>query len=84
MTTKLTLTIEAEVIDVAKKYAADNGRSLSDIVENYLKSLPVNADAKHKNFSSKVKKLKGIISLPQDFEYKNLIATELHKKYTAK
>ena len=45
MTTKLTLTIDDSVISVAKKYAKKSGKSLSVIVENYLKTLtysPVN------------------------------------------
>ena len=37
MTTKLTLTIDESIIDSAKAYARDQGRSLSDVVENYLK-----------------------------------------------
>jgi hypothetical protein len=84
MTTKLTLTIEAEIIEVAKKYASMNGRSLSDIVENYLKGLPVKKDVKQVNYSPKVKKLKGIIPLPEDFDYKTLIGNEITKKYTGK
>jgi hypothetical protein len=39
MPTKLTLTIDDAVILVAKKYAKNTGKSLSDIVENYLKTL---------------------------------------------
>ena len=39
MTTKLTLTMEDEVISSTKKYARQKGKSLSDIVENYLKSI---------------------------------------------
>ena len=39
MTTKLTLTIDESIIDSAKAYARDQGRSLSDVVENYLKVL---------------------------------------------
>ena len=39
MTTKLTLTMEDKVIDSAKKYAQKNGKSLSNLVENYLKSI---------------------------------------------
>jgi hypothetical protein len=39
MTTKLTLTMEDKVISSAKKYARQKGKSLSDIVENYLKSI---------------------------------------------
>ncbi len=37
MNTKLTLTIEKEVIQIAKEYAKEKGQSLSDLVENYFK-----------------------------------------------
>lgn len=37
MNTKLTLTLEEDVIQRAKKYAKKKGRSLSDIIETYLK-----------------------------------------------
>ena len=39
MTTKLTLSIESSVIDQAKNYARSHNKSLSRLVENYLKSL---------------------------------------------
>ena len=39
MNTKLTLSIQEEVIKKAKDYARHNERSLSDLVENYLKAL---------------------------------------------
>lgn len=39
MNTKLTLTIEREIIERAKNYAKEKNRSLSDIIENYLKIL---------------------------------------------
>jgi len=38
MQAKLTLTVDREVIESAKSYAKDNAKSLSDIVEEYLKS----------------------------------------------
>ncbi len=41
MNTKLTLSIQEEVIKKAKDYARHNERSLSDLVENYLKALVV-------------------------------------------
>ena len=44
MNTKLTLTIEQTVIEKAKKYAKDNERSLSDLIENYLKALTKESD----------------------------------------
>lgn len=39
MDTKLTLTLNKEIIEYAKKYAASNQTSLSDLVENYFKAL---------------------------------------------
>ena len=39
MNTKLTLTIEQDIIKKAKEYAKNNNRSLSIIIENYLKVL---------------------------------------------
>ena len=80
MTTKLTLTMEDSVIDSAKKYARQKGKSLSDIVENYLKSIssPVNTEPK---LSPKVMKMMGVIKLPQDYDYKKELGNALAKKY---
>lgn len=39
MNTKLTLSIEEQVIKSAKEYAKAQGRSLSNIVEEYIKSV---------------------------------------------
>jgi hypothetical protein len=80
MTTKLTLTMEDEVIDSAKKYARKKGKSLSDIVENYLKSITANEE-KTKALSPKVTSLMGVIKLPEDFDYKKELGNALVKKY---
>lgn len=37
MVTKLTLTMDGDVIEKAKKYAAGKNKSLSKLVEGYLK-----------------------------------------------
>ena len=39
MNTKLTLTVDESIIEKAKLYAKSKGRSLSDVIENYLKLL---------------------------------------------
>jgi hypothetical protein len=80
MTTKLTLTMEGEVIDSAKKYARQKGKSLSDIVENYLKSISAQ-EITTEELSPKVARLKGIIKLPKDFDFKKEIGNALIKKY---
>ena len=82
MTTKLTLTIEDKVIDSAKKYAQKKGKSLSHLVENYLKSITTNSsENSEENISPKVLRLKGIIKLPEDFNYKTELGKALTKKY---
>lgn len=68
MTTKLTLTLQQSTIESAKMFAEKNGRSLSAIVENYLKSLTKKES--NDDISPKVKSLLGVIKLPKDFDYK--------------
>ncbi len=80
MTTKLTLTIDDSVISVAKKYAKTKGKSLSDIVENYLMTLTAKEE-KIETISPKILKLMGVIDLPEDFNYKKELSRGLSKKY---
>ena len=81
MTTKLTLTIDDAVIAIAKKYAKQNGKSLSDIVENYLMSVTSKANTEE-NISPTILKLMGSIELPDNFDYKKELTKGLAKKYT--
>lgn len=81
MITKLTLTIDDKVIHSAKKYARVKGRSLSDVVETYLKSLSAKSGNGGEDISPQVKKLMGVISLPEDFDYKTELGKSLAKKY---
>lgn len=82
MITKLTLTLQKEVIESAKKYAAEQGRSLSDLVENYFKLLTEQKPmTKAEEPPAKYKKLKGILKVEQDFDYKTMLEEELTKKH---
>jgi len=82
MNTKLTLTIEKEVIEIAKEYAKEKGQSLSEMVENYFKFLTVSRKKiKEKQLSPRVKKLRGIIRTDKNFDYKQILTEELSKKY---
>lgn len=67
MTTKLTLTIEKEVIERAKRYAKSTGRSLSELIEAYLESI-VQEDNGGQRMSKKLKGLVGSVKLPKDFD----------------
>jgi len=81
MNTKLTLTIEQTIIDKAKKYAKDKGRSLSDIIENYLKSITQDDSKSIIEITPIVKSLKGSFHAPEDFDYKNELTKGLSEKY---
>ncbi len=81
MDTKLTLSIDKDVARRAKVYARTKHRSLSDLVENYLKLLTKNSAIKDTDFSPRVKSLLGSVNLPADFDYKKELADSLAKKY---
>ncbi len=82
MNTKLTLTIEKEVIEVAKEYAKEKGQSLSDLVENYFKLLTRERSVlKAEELSPRIKRLRGIIKIEKELDYKEILTEELKKKY---
>lgn len=81
MDAKLTLNIDKDVAHRAKVYAKKEGRSVSDLVENYLKLLTKNSEIEDSEYSPRVKALLGSVSLPRDFDYKRELADALVKKH---
>ena len=84
MNTKLTLSLEKTVIEKAKSYAKGTGRSLSEMVENYFKNLIAksNDDTNQENdIDERLKKITGIVTLPDDFDEKKVIQDYLEEKY---
>jgi hypothetical protein len=79
MTTKLTLTVEKEVIERAKSYAKISGRSLSELIEQYLDT--ITQENSHQPISPRLKKLIGVVDLPKDFDEKKELKTYLEKKH---
>lgn len=82
MNTKLTLTIERDIIERAKRYAKDKNRSLSDIIENYLKIL-TEKEQKNENqiLNPIVESLKGSFKMPKNMDYKKELRNRLEEKY---
>lgn len=81
MQTKLTLTIEQSIIEQAKVYAKSKGRSLSELIENYLKVVLENEDRNEIVLSPAIKKLKGSVKLPEDFDYKKDLTDAISEKH---
>jgi two-component SAPR family response regulator len=83
MNTKLTLTIEKEIIQRAKAYAKDKNRSLSDIIENYLKLLTKEEKTMElEKLNPVVKSLKGSFKMPKNMDYKKELRNRLEEKYS--
>lgn len=81
MNTKLTLTLEQSIIEKAKSYARKKERSLSDLIESYLKALTNDETDENEDLTPIVKSLKGSFKLPKDFNYKKEITDRLSEKY---
>ena len=80
MLTKLTLTVEKKVIEKAKSYAKETGRSLSELVENYLST--ITGDKNPTDLSPKLKKLVGSVQLPEDFDESKERLSAIEKKHS--
>ncbi len=83
MKTKLTLTIDQDTVKGAKEYAEKKNRSLSDIIEDYLKILTKEeSQAKTEKLNPIVKSLKGSFKIPKkDMAYKAELRNRLEEKY---
>lgn len=84
MDTKLTLKLDKLVIEQAKKYASSHKRSLSRIIESYLKSLvnqDKNSDESEIEISPFVKSMSTGIKIPTDIDIKSGILDHLEEKH---
>jgi hypothetical protein len=84
MDTKLTLKLDKSVIEQAKEYASLHKRSLSRIIESYLKTLvnrEKNEDKSDIEISPFVRSMTTGIKIPTDLDYKSEILNYLEDKY---
>ena len=80
MTTKLTLTLDDKVIREAKRYARSKGRSVSELVESYFKSI-TELGSQSEELTPAVKSLMGSFKAPKDFDYKKILREEKQRKH---
>jgi hypothetical protein len=84
MDTKLTIKLDRYVIERAKEYSLSNKKSLSRLIEAYLKSLVNNndsADNEEIQISPFVKSLSSGVKTPADLDYKKEYTSHLIEKY---
>ena len=61
MSTKLTLRIDEELIERAKSYSKVSGKSVSQIVADYLAMLPAESGEESARFTPIVRSLRGLL-----------------------
>ncbi|HLS29897.1 MAG TPA: DUF6364 family protein [Flavobacteriaceae bacterium] len=81
MDKKLTLKLNQNVIERAKKYAAHQEMSLSRIVEAYLQALTSENESDEFEISPFVKSIATGAEIPTDLDYKKEYAEHLMEKY---
>ena len=84
MNAKLTLKLDKSVIDKAKEYASSHKKSLSGMIESYLKSLIDRESPGSKDdieISPFVKSMQTGIKVPADYDYKKAYGDHLAEKY---
>ena len=82
MNTKLTLSIEQDVIERAKKYAQRTRRSISALVEDYLSSISAEIqEPSHRLLNPITRGLVGVIKNDSDVDYDDILTASLMEKY---
>lgn len=81
METKLTLSMDKQVIEEAKKYARKKNTSLSRLIKSYLVSITRNKTGGETDITPLVKSLSGVLSLEEKAGHRKEYANYLEKKY---
>jgi hypothetical protein len=84
MDAKLTLKLDKQVIDKAKNYASSQKRSLSRLIESYLKTITDTENIQSQNdieISPFVKSMQTGVKLSADLDYKKAYGDYLTEKY---
>ncbi len=81
MNVKLTLTLDKEIIERAKRYAKNKNQSLSSLVQGYFNFLSERKRLNDIEISQNVKELSGIIKLKKDINISEEYKKHILEKY---
>lgn len=81
MSTKLTLSIDESVIRDAKEYAQKTGRSVSQLVESYLKAITNPTKKKKSKLPPHLKRWHGAFKMEDESDYQALLNETIFEKY---
>lgn len=84
MTTKLTLSIDEDIVKKAKRISQFRGKSVSKIIEEYISSLPEKEPKKTSSIREISNMLKEGIPIPENINYKEFIRENRYHDYQEK
>lgn len=89
MNVKLTLTIDKDLIKQAKRYAKSKDRSLSNLIESFLRQVSSEkekTEMKDSDLHPTIAALRGSIKMPEDLslDYKKEIQEARYERYLRK
>lgn len=80
MKKRITITINKDLVESAKKYASAHDTTISHLMETYLNRLS-NETPSAVEISPLVRNLSGIITLPEDYDSKEDYTRQVIEKY---
>jgi ethanolamine utilization protein EutA (predicted chaperonin) len=81
MDTILTLNIDQDIVQNAEIYANNTKKTVSQLVEEYLSSIPKKKEVNNKQLGPITRQLAGIIKLNKKVNRKKLLTEVLMEKY---
>lgn len=81
MKARLTLKLNKQTIERAKKYASSKKISLSELIENYLNSITLDDKTNEREILPFVKSISSGKSIPRDLDEKDEYVKYLENKY---
>jgi len=81
MSAKLTLSIDESVIRDAKEYAQKSGRSVSQLVESYLKAITNPSKKRKSKLPPHIKRWHGAFKNEDERDYKEIVSEAIWDKY---
>ncbi|MEJ7676845.1 MAG: DUF6364 family protein [Segetibacter sp.] len=84
MNTKLTLSINEEIVKKAKRISQYRGKSVSKIIEEYFSSLPEKEPKKTASIREISNMLKSGTVIPENINYKEFIREKRYQEYEEK
>ena len=82
MNTKLTLNVNKDIIEQAKKYAQLNNQSISALVQNFLTFITESQAEEDLKISKTVKELSGVIKIDDSIDLKEMYRNHIMEKYS--